>query len=170
MKFLLPILFVSFVAFSSFVANPVAPTAPTVAKPVNAKEIFIPIGNKSGVKVSLFELRTMKQSELEVLTGRKMNFFERTAFNKAQRKLKKEISDDGTVTGNKLKKAMGSAGDGTTGFHIGGFALGFLVGLIGVLIAYLINDDKKRNRVKWAWIGFGAFLIIYLALILPALV
>jgi len=35
------------------------------------------------------------------------------------------------------------AGDGSLAFYIGGFALGFLLGLIGVLIAYLINDDKK---------------------------
>ncbi len=24
-----------------------------------------------------------------------------------------------------------------------------------VIIAYLINDEKKHNRVKWAWIGWG---------------
>jgi hypothetical protein len=156
----------------SFVVKPaVNPAAENVVKPaeLNAKNIFIPIGGKTGVKVSLYDLRNMKQSQLEVITGRKMNFFEHSAFNSAQRKLKKQINEDGVVTGNKLKRAMGAAGDGTTGFHIGGFALGFLVGLIGVLIAYLIHDDKKRNRVKWAWIGFAAWLVIYFALIFPAL-
>ncbi len=43
------------------------------------------------------------------------------------------------------------------------------MGLIGVLIAYLINDDNKSNRVKWAWIGFGAFVVIYLVILLSVL-
>jgi len=42
--------------------------------------------------------------------------------------------------------------------------LGFLLNLVGVLIAYLIKDDYKSNRVKWAWIGLG--LNIGLTLIL----
>ena len=56
---------------------------------------------------------------------------------------------------------MGSSADLTSGFHLGGFALGFLIGPIGVLIAYLIDDDKKRNRVKWAWIGLIAWVVIF---------
>ncbi len=161
-----------FILLSSFVATPVvAPATKNVVKPVevNAKNVLIPVGGKAGVKVSLYELRNMKQSQLEVITGRKMNFFESLAFSKAQKQLKKQINDEGVVTGNKLKRAMGASSDGTSGFHLGGFALGFLVGLIGVLIAYLINDDKKRNRVKWAWIGFAAWVVIYFALIFPVL-
>ena len=49
--------------------------------------------------------------------------------------------------------------------HLGGFALGFFIGLIGVLIAYIIEDDYKRNRVKWAWIGWGVFVVFYVALL-----
>jgi hypothetical protein len=42
-----------------------------------------------------------------------------------------------------------------------------LVGLIGVLIAYLKNDDKKDNRVKCACIGFAVWVgILLIALIL----
>ena len=52
---------------------------------------------------------------------------------------------------------MKKRGDGE-GFQAGGFFLGFLLGLIGVLITYLINDDQKRNRVKWAWIGFAIWI------------
>ena len=55
--------------------------------------------------------------------------------------------------------------DGTTGFHSGGFFLGLLVGLIGVIIAYIIKDEKKKNRVKWAWIGWGVWVVIALILI-----
>jgi hypothetical protein len=48
------------------------------------------------------------------------------------------------------------------------FALGFLLGLIGLLIAYLINDDYKHNRVKWAWIGFGIVVVLNIILIAAA--
>lgn len=44
-------------------------------------------------------------------------------------------------------------------FNLGGFLLGLLVGIYGVIIAYLIKDKKV---VKSSWWGFGlrAFLII----------
>jgi multisubunit Na+/H+ antiporter MnhE subunit len=58
-------------------------------------------------------------------------------------------------------KALKSA-NGKTGFHPGGFALGFPFGLIVALIAYLIRDDKKRNGRKWAWIG----LVVYVCCML----
>ena len=39
------------------------------------------------------------------------------------------------------------------------------MGLIGVLIVYLINDDQERNRLKWAWIGFGVWVAIFLTVL-----
>ena len=44
-------------------------------------------------------------------------------------------------------------------FNLGGFLLGLLVGIYGVIIAYLIKDKKV---IKSSWWGFGlrAFLII----------
>ena len=50
--------------------------------------------------------------------------------------------------------------DGRSGFNPGGFALGFFAGLIGVLIAYLIKDDHKKNRTKWAWLGLGIAVVL----------
>ena len=62
-------------------------------------------------------------------------------------------------------------GDHSTGFHVGGFLLGFFLGLIGIVIAYVAggDDDVKRNRAKWAWIGFGAYVVIFLALLLSGI-
>ena len=37
-----------------------------------------------------------------------------------------------------------------------------LVVAIGVLIAYIINDDNHHRRVKWAWVGFGIFVAVLL--------
>ena len=130
--------------------------------PKKASEVFIPIGN-TGQQVSLQDLSEMKIKEFEALSGRDMKLADKAMFKMAQRELRKNISHDGTLNSKKLNKFFTKA-DGETGFHIGGLALGFLVGLIGVLIAYLINDEKKSNRVKWAWIGLGVVVVLYILL------
>jgi hypothetical protein len=107
----------------------------------------------------------MKVGDYEKMTGKKMSWFHRLEFKMMQKKLRKSISADGSVNNKKLAM-LAREGDGTTGFHAGGFFLGFLLGLIGVLIAYLINDEKKSNRVKWAWIGWGVWVVLILLIII----
>jgi hypothetical protein len=132
--------------------------------PKKASEVYLPVGS-GGQKISLLDLSKIDVKSFEILSGRHLNFFDRLGFKLAQKKLRKSINADGTIDNKKLNKFL-AEGDHTTGFHLGGFALGFLVGLIGVLIAYLINDENKKNRVKWAWIGFGIGLVLYLIIIL----
>lgn len=131
----------------------------------NAFEIMIPIG-KTGKLLSLKELSTMNRSTLETITGKKMGFFERVAFNRAQKRLQKGIRSDGSISDKKLSKFFGKKQIGKTeGFHGLGFILGFALGAIGLVLAYLINDDEdKKNRVKWAWIGFGTSLVLSMGL------
>ena len=105
---------------------------------------------------------------VEKITGKKMKFFDRVGFKIAQKKLRSSINHDGTLNSKKLEKNFRKMADGG-GFHLGGFALGFLLGLIGVLVAYLLNDDLKSSRVKWAWLGllagFVFWLLIFVALL-----
>jgi hypothetical protein len=106
----------------------------------------------------------MKVADLEKMTGKKMSFLRRVEFKLAQRKLRHSINADGTLNNKKVAMMANQTMDGETGFHIGGFALGLFLCLIGVLIAYLIDDSKKSNRVKWSWIGAGVFVVIVLLL------
>lgn len=129
--------------------------------PKNANEIFVPLGN-SGNKISLQALSEISIKEFESVSGKKLKLIEKATFKLAQKDLRKSINPDGTINSKKLEKSLNKFADGEGGFHIGGFALGFLLGLIGVLIAYLIKDDKKSNRVKWAWLGLAAWLVIFL--------
>ncbi|HQU55938.1 MAG: hypothetical protein R2796_03755 [Chitinophagaceae bacterium] len=124
--------------------------------PLKASEIYLPIGN-TGKYISMQELSTIKMKDLQKLTGKKISFFEKIAFKKAQRQLQNSINYDGTFNSKRIEKMMKKNGNGE-GFQAGGFFLGFLLGLIGVLIAYLINDGQKRNRVKWAWIGLAVWV------------
>jgi hypothetical protein len=130
---------------------------------LKASEIFIPVG-KTGQKISLMELSRINIRDFEILRGEKMKFFDRLSFKVAQKKLRSNIDNDGTFNNKKLVKAFTKDKEGKGG-GASGFALGFLLNLIGVLIAYLIKDDNKKNRVKWAWIGFGAFIALALILL-----
>ena len=137
-------------------------SAATIQPRIKAADIMLPAGT-SGQKISLLDLATIKVKDFEQLRGSKMKFADRIAFKAAQKKLRDNIDNDGTLNSKKLNKYFKKSGE--TGFHVGGFALGFLLGLIGILIAYLIRDDFKRNRVKWAWIGFGVYVAILLVII-----
>ena len=137
-----------------------ATTRVTVKPALKASEVFIPIGN-TGQKISLLDLSQISIKEVQSLTGKKMKLIDRVTFKAAQRELRQTINPDGTINSKKMSKQLKKA-DVTAGFHLGGFALGFFLSIIGVLIAYLINDDKKGSRVKWAWIGFAVSLAIWI--------
>jgi hypothetical protein len=111
----------------------------------------------------------MRVDDLENLTGQKMGWLKRMEFKLALRKLRHSIKPDGTIDSKSLARLRSGYYDEDGSFHIGGFALGFFLGAIGVLIAYLINDDYHHRRVKWAWIGFGVEFVLYLILIVAAL-
>lgn len=153
-----------FLSLASFTIRP--KTDPVV----KASAVMIPVG-KEGKAISLLDLSRISRTDLEKLTGKRMGLAERLAFKGAQKKLRHSIDENDNIQSRKLKKHLaGKAAreyDGTSGFHLGGFALGFLLGLIGVLIAYLINDGKKTNRVKWSWIGLAIWVgIVLIAFVL----
>lgn len=127
-----------------------------------ASEIFVPVGKDK--QISLLDLSVINVKDFQLLTGKHLNFFERMSFKISQKKLRNTISSDGTVNNQKLF-TVATAADGS-GFNIGGFALGFFLSLIGVLIAYLIKSENKQNLTKWAWIGFGVALVLSILFIL----
>ncbi len=137
--------------------------------PKKASDVYLPFGS-TGKTISLLDLSKIDVNEFENISGRHLNFFDRLGFNLAQKKLRRSINADGTIDNKKLNRFL-DQGDHSTGFHIGGFLLGFFLGLIGVLIAYVAggDDDVKRNRAKWAWIGLGISVVISLIVVLAFL-
>jgi hypothetical protein len=147
-----------FVLSYSFGANMV-----TKLPPYKAKDILIPIGN-TGQKISLLDLSRIKIKEVETLTGKKMSLIEKAGFRAAQHKLRMNINYDGSISSKRLKKRLNKAEDGGSGFHLGGFALGLFLSLVGVLIAYLLPGDNQASRTKWAWIG-AALSVIWIVIL-----
>jgi hypothetical protein len=132
--------------------------------PKKATEVYLPIGNH--MQISLMDFSKIGVKDYEKISGKHLSFFEKMSFKAGQKKLRKSIAEDGTVTNQKLLKMM-SGEDHSVGFHLGGFALGFFLGLVGVLIAYIITGDRDvdRNRRKWAWIGFGVYVVLLVAFV-----
>src|SRR5215216_3227100 len=129
-------LFIAFSILSTSFASGNLVVLPKKSTAVNANEVFIQVG-KNGEKISLMQLSEMKVKELEALTGNKMKFIDKLGFKIAQKQLRSSINADGSFNNNRLSKMAAKPADDGSGFHLGGFALGFLLGLIGVLIAYL---------------------------------
>lgn len=152
-KILIVILAVFALNFSSNSASSIS------FDPSNANSIFIPM-NKN-MQISLKDLSVISVKDYEAITGQKMSFFKKITFKAGQKKLRNNIAADGTITNKKLLKAMKNA-DPTAGINGGWLVLGLLLGLIGVLLSYVINGDEaiKKNRQKWAWIGFAVWVVI----------
>lgn len=157
------------ILFSTTISAATFPTKPPVETPaLNAKNIMLPVGN-TGNTISLMDLAYISVKDFETISNKKLKIWDKAAFKMGQKQLRSKLNSDGTIKQDVAKKLAKKMADGETGFHLGGFALGFLLGLIGVLIAYLINDEKKSNRVKWAWIGLAAYVVIFLVAILAIL-
>jgi hypothetical protein len=153
-----------FLALSVLVSSFAAST-PSIVPVKKAADVLIPIG--AGQQISLLDLSQISVKDFEKLSGKKMKLADKVGFKIAQKELRNSINNDGTINSKKLNKFVTKA-EGS-GFHLGGFALGFLLGLIGVLVAYLINDDLKHQRVKWAWLGLLAAFVISLIFILAVI-
>jgi hypothetical protein len=93
------------------------------------------------------------------LTGKKMSFKDRVGLNLAQHSIKKEYKKKGAVD---LKDYF--ADDDSVKFNIGGFALGFFLGLIGVALAHIFSSSKSFRRSSWY--GLGAAIIVVLIVVL----
>ena len=90
------------------------------------------------------------------LTGKKMKLSQKISLKLAQWKIKRMLKKGKTVD---LVAMTTKKGIDTSDFNIAGFLLGFFLSLIGVLIAYLIDDEAI---IKWAWLGAGLSAILWL--------
>ncbi len=109
--------------------------------------------------MSVEDFLALSPRQYRELTGEKLSLTQKISLKIAQKKVKKAMKNNEEVNAVTMQNALD-----TSDFNIGGFVLGLLLSVVGVLIAYLIGDTTV---IKWAWIGFGVFMVIFLlALIL----
>jgi hypothetical protein len=100
------------------------------------------------------EILALTPNDYKSLTGKKLSFKERFVLKYAQRSIKKDLKKEGSVD---IKRYFD---DGDSRFNGGGFALGLLLGLLGVLLAHIFSSDKSFRRSSWY--GFGLLVSILL--------
>ncbi len=108
--------------------------------------------------LSIEQILSLTPKNYERITGAKINFKDKLGLGYIQRNIKRDLKKNGTVN---INDYVGE--DGKTRFNIGGFLLGFLLGLIGVALAHIFSKDKSFRRSSWY--GVGVILIIYVVLI-----
>jgi hypothetical protein len=108
--------------------------------------------------MSVEEFLALTPKKYKELTGEKLSFTQKISLKLAQKKVRKALRNNENIDSITMANAVD-----TSDFNIGGFVLGLLLSLVGVLIAYLIGDTSV---IKWAWIGFGVFLVIFLLAVL----
>jgi hypothetical protein len=151
------ILRVSIMAFALVIFNlsSSAVTLPST-EPVPPKSESTVAAPFAGMSVDDFLSLTPKK--YKELTGEKLSITQKISLKLAQKKIKRALKNNEKIDSETMANAVD-----TSDFNIGGFVLGLLLSVIGVLIAYLIGDTSV---IKWAWIGFGVFLVIFLLAVL----
>jgi len=112
--------------------------------------------------VTVDALMKMNSREFAEVIGHQLSLKEKIVFRIAQRELRKEIKREGIQSDATLDVQQMMA-DGEKSFYFGGFILGLLLGLIGVLIAYLMKKDKAF--IRSTWIGWGAWVVLLVILL-----
>jgi hypothetical protein len=131
----------------------------------NAGIIFVPSNSTDNAKTgklstvdilsqldakSFLALTPAKVAEM---TGRKMTLNQKINLKLTQRLVKKQLRKGIDVNMVAMAERAGSGS-----FNWGAAALGFFLGLIGVLIVYLAFKNDKEVARKSAWIGFAVWV------------
>lgn len=140
---------VAFLAFALF--HPQANAANSTLGPIGSSLAHLTVG----------DVLTMKASEYVQLTNQKLSLKERLIFGLIKGEVKRGLRK-GTLTLNDPIAEVAAAAEGS--FNFGAFALGFLLGIIGLAIVLLAFKDKEAWRS--ALYGWAAAIVIILLVVL----
>jgi hypothetical protein len=132
----------------------------TVKEEVKASLTVNPIFKNS---ISVKSFLSLSAKDIYEGTGKKLSFKEKMGLKIAQKELKAQVKKN-QIDENAIVELDKQMGYGESSFNLGGFLLGFFLGLIGVGLAHIFSDDKDLRRSSWK--GLGAWIILLLVLVL----
>ena len=121
-----------------------------VVEPANSQQETVTQKSQS---ITIEDIKTLSAKEIEEKIGQKLNWKQKLAIKLTKNKLAK------------ADKAEDKPAEISGGFGIG-LLLGFVLGLIGVLLAYLVFKDKQT--IKGSWIGVLGLIVLIILLTVVA--
>ena len=106
------------------------------------------------MQLSVGDFVGMNAKEYGQFTGQKLSLKEKIAFGFIKGQVKRSLRDGSISMYDPASTAIPASGT----FNWGAFALGFLLGLIGVLIVAIAFKDK--SALKYSLYGLAAWLVI----------
>jgi hypothetical protein len=135
-----------------------------IPKDQPSHETVLPLAD-SGKTVLLSDFIAMTSSDYKKMTGEKLGLKEWIGFKFVQYRLKRLIKT-GQIAANIAVPVSKLQIKGDPGQHVGWFALGFFLGIYGLIISLVVNDNKRNDRIKWTAIGLLSSIVLVLALII----
>jgi hypothetical protein len=124
-----------------------------------AFSISRPPSSNSATTLSLkaSEFVKLNTNDYSRLTGKKMSFFDRISFRILKMRMKHDLRKNPDLV---IADYLAPKSTKNNKFKLNGIWLivGILFGPIGILLAYLTNQEK--NKVKSAWLGFGIVILL----------
>lgn len=127
-----------------------------------ADYLFITL-TETDISINLEKYVLLKPADFKELVGHKLTWRELIVFKIAKKQIKKTIRKDGTVDMIAFQKKLKEPFK----WHWGGFILGLLLPVLGLLITAFFKDEQRKNRINCAAIGT---CVISLALVLIFLI
>ena len=128
-----------------------------------AEQVLIQIPGTQ-IQMTLADYVKLKTSNYKNLTGKTLNLKETIAFRINQKRIKKTIRKDGTIDMDAYQKAAKEPFK----WNWGGFFLGLLLPIVGLIITAFFKDDQRKNRIDSAAIGTLIACIAFLIFVLSS--
>src|SRR5579859_4360859 len=137
---------VAAIVFFSFSSHAALPVSVAASKIDSVFSVGPTLYKQELMIMQMKRFVSMTPEEYGKLRGKKLNFFQRMAFNMTQHRMKRMLS-------------RYDYGDPSIFQKISWLLRGLVLGPIALLLVYAFARDEERELIKWVWYGFAGWVI-----------